>query len=303
MAAKKPLHNTLRDKAEAKVKKLPLSALDLTMEKARVMMHELEVHQVELEMQNQELREAQHRLEEARDQYTDLFDFAPIGYLILDKKGVINNINLTACNLLGIERVHLKGKPLSAYMFSGEANKLLLKLRKAFKTGTLPALELHLKRNGNKDFTALIHGIVVVGGNQDNPLCRIAMQDVTELREAEALQQRHEDLQREKESIQQYNEELEAIVKKRTKELSEALEAEKQINEMKSAFITIASHELRTPITIIKSSVILIEKFKNLGRYDKIDPHVEHIKSSINNFTAILDDFLSLEKFKTWTTY
>lgn len=298
MAAKKPLHNTLRDKAEAKVKKLPLSALDLTMEKARVMMHELEVHQVELEMQNQELREAQHRLEEARDQYTDLFDFAPIGYLILDKKGVINNINLTACNLLGIERVHLKGKPLSAYMFSGEANKLLLKLRKAFKTGTLPALELHLKRNGNKDFTALIHGIVVVGGNQDNPLCRIAMQDVTELREAEALQQRHEDLQREKESIQQYNEELEAIVKKRTKELSEALEAEKQINEMKSAFITIASHELRTPITIIKSSVILIEKFKNLGRYDKIDPHVEHIKSSINNFTAILDDFLSLEKLE-----
>ena len=298
MAAKKPLHKTLRNKAEAKVKKLPLSALDLTMEKAKVMMHELEVHQVELEMQNQELREAQHRIEEARDQYTDLFDFAPVGYLILDKKGVINNINLTACNLLGKERMRLKGKPFSAYMAGYEANKFFLKLRKAFETGTLPALELQLKRNGNKDFTALIHGIVDVGKDENNPLCRIAIEDVTALHEAAALRQRHKDLQKEKKNIQEYNEELEAIVKKRTKELSDALEAEKQVNELKSAFITIASHELRTPITIIKSSTILIEKYKSLGLYAKIDPHIDRIKSSINNFKSILDDFLSLEKLE-----
>jgi len=98
--------------------------------------------------------------------------------------------------------------------------------------------------------------------------------------------------------MQQYNEELERIVKERTYELSDALESERQINEMKSAFITIASHELRTPVTIILSSAILIEKFKNLGLYDKIDAHIGRIKLSIKNFTTILEDFLSLEKLE-----
>ena len=116
MKAKNPPNSALRKKAEAQIKNLPLSTLDLTMEKAKTLLHELEVHQIELEMQNQELREAQQQLEKARDEYCDLFDFAPVGYLILNEKGVINNINLTACHLFGIDRLHIKGKPFSAYL-------------------------------------------------------------------------------------------------------------------------------------------------------------------------------------------
>lgn len=103
--------SNLRSKAEAKISTTPPGGPELTIEEAKELMHELEVHQVELEMQNQELREAQHRLEDIRDQYTDLFDFAPIGYIILNEKGEIENINLTACSLIGIDRTKILKEP------------------------------------------------------------------------------------------------------------------------------------------------------------------------------------------------
>ncbi len=90
MADKIPIKGDLRSKAEAKIGRKSVLPTNLSLEKTRALLHELEVHQVELEMQNQELRESQHRLEEVGDQYTDLFDFAPVGYLILDKKGLFS---------------------------------------------------------------------------------------------------------------------------------------------------------------------------------------------------------------------
>ena len=413
------LKKKLRSKAEAKVGKMPHSKLDLTIEKAKTLMHELEVHQIELEMQNQELRETQHHLEDARDRYTDLFDFAPIGYLVLDEKGVIENINLTACTMMETERSLIKGKPFSAYMSGRESGKLFLKLREAYESEVLKPFDLQIKRNAKSTFIALVHG-TVTRNETGEALYRISMQDITEIREAEILQQQHKDLQSEKEKIQRYlnlapvifllldneykveminqkgcdllgyekqmlqgekwfdyvvpkkseneattsphyfrnkkllmqpyfesnvrcnngdlrligwtnttltdkfgktigilsagediterkkmetarqkyTENLEKTVKERTKELSEALEAEKKINELKSAFITIASHELRTPITIILSSIILIERYSVKGEYQKQQKFIDRIKSASNQFRAILDDFLSLDKLE-----
>lgn len=419
MGNENDIKKKLRSKAEAQIKQMPDSKLELSLERTRALMHELEVHQVELEMQNQELREAQHLLEDARDQYADLFDFAPIGYLVLDEKGVIENINLTACTMMGVDRLLIKGKPFSAYMSGSESGILYLKLREAFRSDILKPFELDILRDGNGTFTVLIHGTVTINA-AGKSICRMSMQDVTEIREAEALQQQHQDLQNEKENIERYfklapvifllldNENrvqminqkgcdlfgykkhqlqgekwfdyitpiknqteipespqffkykkwlsspyfesevrsengqlrliawtntslkdklgqtigtlsagediterkkseiikenytanLEETVKERTKELSEALEAEKKINELKSAFITIASHELRTPLTVILSSIILIEKYVEKGEYQKQTRLIDRIKKASKQLTAILDDFLSLEKLE-----
>ena len=64
-------------------------------------LHELEVHQIELEMQNEELREAREAMEALLEKYTDLYDFAPVGYLTLDHEGTIIEANLAGAGLLG----------------------------------------------------------------------------------------------------------------------------------------------------------------------------------------------------------
>src|SRR3954467_10248656 len=72
--------------------------------KIQELANQLQLHQIELEMQNRNLREAQWDLEESRQQYADLYDLAPCGYLDLDAKGCIRNINLTGSQMLGIAR-------------------------------------------------------------------------------------------------------------------------------------------------------------------------------------------------------
>lgn len=67
-------------------------------------LHELEVHQIELEMQNEELIEARDKMEALSEKYTDLYDFAPVGYLTLDQAGCISETNLAASVFLGEAR-------------------------------------------------------------------------------------------------------------------------------------------------------------------------------------------------------
>jgi len=68
------------------------------------MLHELRVRQVELEMQNEEMRRAQLEADAQRANYFELFHLAPVGYLTLSDKGAVSDANLTAANLLGVER-------------------------------------------------------------------------------------------------------------------------------------------------------------------------------------------------------
>ncbi|MFN2107244.1 MAG: PAS domain S-box protein [Candidatus Promineifilaceae bacterium] len=80
------------------------------------LVHELQVHQIELEMQNEELRLALRELTEARDRYSDLYNFAPVGYLTLTSQSMIAEINLTAAAMLGAERKKLIQRRFDAFI-------------------------------------------------------------------------------------------------------------------------------------------------------------------------------------------
>ena len=107
-----PAASTLRQRAEAKFSadKPPVQA-SRSPEATEQVLHELEVHQIELEMQNDELRRTQSELEAARARYFDLYDLAPVGYVTLSETGLILEANLTAAQMLGVDRRALVKQP------------------------------------------------------------------------------------------------------------------------------------------------------------------------------------------------
>jgi PAS domain S-box-containing protein len=83
-----------------------------------------------------------------------------------------------------------------------------------------------------------------------------------------------------------------------SKKLEETLNKERELTEMKSRFVSMASHEFRTPLSTINSSASLIKKYHERESFDKIVKHADRIKNSVRNLTAILNDFLSFEKLE-----
>lgn len=94
------------------------------------------------------------------------------------------------------------------------------------------------------------------------------------------------------------NAELEEKVQQRTLSLSQALEKEKDLNELKSRFVSMASHEFRTPLSTILSSAYLVSKYTSGEDQPKRDKHIQRIVSSVNTLTDILNDFLSVGKIE-----
>jgi PAS domain-containing protein len=89
-----------------------------TAEDTQRLVHELRVHQIELELQNEELQEAREELEAGLQRYSDLYDFAPTGYLTLDSQGTIRKANLAGARLLGLERGRLVGVRFGVFVAS-----------------------------------------------------------------------------------------------------------------------------------------------------------------------------------------
>jgi PAS domain S-box-containing protein len=101
--------------------------LEMQNDELRRVQETLETQQVELEMQNDELRRTQQELETSRNKYTELYDFAPVGYFTFDAAGVIREVNLTGSHLLGIERHLLAGKPFSRFIADADGKEIFSK--------------------------------------------------------------------------------------------------------------------------------------------------------------------------------
>ena len=105
------------------------------------LIHELQVHQVELEMQNEEMTRTLLALEDSKSRYKELYDFAPVGYVTLDKLGLIHEANLRAATLLNVSREALIGKYIQSFMDQESADALHLFFRKPLMPGVKEILD------------------------------------------------------------------------------------------------------------------------------------------------------------------
>ncbi|MBS1192714.1 MAG: hypothetical protein H6Q97_693, partial [Nitrospirae bacterium] len=180
----------LRKKAEKKLSTQLERPQKPSARGTRDLVHELGTHQIELEMQNEELRKTQDELEASRNRYADLYDFAPVGYLTFDKAGVIREVNLTAANLLGIERRSLVKKPFSAFVSKDDRDAFQRHCSEVSEERTKQSIEIRLKRWKGTDFFALLESIAVEDPDGKAVTVRTAISDITGRTRAEkALQE------------------------------------------------------------------------------------------------------------------
>ncbi|NTW85145.1 MAG: PAS domain S-box protein [Holophagaceae bacterium] len=198
MKPDKPSSEDLRRRAEARVNSLAPPTLEdgsVLGEAAALQalrnVHELQVHQLEVEMQNEELHRIQQDLVQALEDYTELYDFAPVGYLSLQQDGRITRANLEAGRLLGVERARLMTRRFADFLADSDKAAFAAYLKQVFLAEPLKPLESRVPRPGAPPLCVLMEAAL----SADGRLCRIVLTDITRIREAEAgLQESHERL-------------------------------------------------------------------------------------------------------------
>ncbi len=229
---------SLRHKAETlvNIRSDALNVGNLTVEAIQALLHELEVHQIELEMQNEELRESHIVLDIARSRYFDLYDLAPVGYLTLNSKGMIQKANLTAATLLGITRSVLIKQPISNLILNADEDIYYLNKNKLMENGDPQSFDLRLVKTDSTVFWANV--TITIGTDTESAIFDEKNQDAFELRAviSDISERKHAELA-----------------------LEEAKKMAEQANLAKSTFLSSMSHELRTPLNAILGFAQLIE--------------------------------------------
>ncbi|WP_430965605.1 PAS domain-containing sensor histidine kinase [Spongiimicrobium sp. 2-473A-2-J] len=96
-----------------------------------------------------------------------------------------------------------------------------------------------------------------------------------------------------------YTERLELEVKERTEQLQEALSKERELNELKTRFLSLVSHEFKTPLSSILTSTTLLSKYTQTEQQEKRNKHIDTIRNKVKYLDTILNDFLSVERLET----
>lgn len=148
----------------------PLSETD-----TKKLLHELQVHQIELEMQNEELLHAYDTAEKALKKYTMLYDFAPLGYFILDSEGSISDLNFTAAEMLDDRRISLVNSNFKLFVSDESKHVFNNFFSKVFVSGSKESCEVRLGYDNKLLCVAYIEGIVV----DEDKKCLMSVVDIS----------------------------------------------------------------------------------------------------------------------------
>ena len=225
----------LRRLAESRLRRQrAASARIKTQADTQRILHELQVHQIELELQNEELQHAKAEVEAGLEKYTDLYDFAPVGYFSIDEKGLILDVNLTGAALLGVDRSRLTKHRFQLFMAPRNRADFDTFLKGIFARHNTQVCEMLLLRDGAPAFWADLQAMSAFTPDGGRQWCRVAVIDVSARKQAEAAQQRIDLLAAtnqnlEDEIIRRYA--VEIALKKSEQHALQSLEEARQLQE------------------------------------------------------------------------
>ena len=176
---------SLRDDAEEHLARSQKSSSNLKGQTPEELIHELQVHQIELETQAEELRRAHAELEESRNKYLDLYEFAPLGYLTLNNKALVTEVNLTGATLLGTDQRKLHNARFRSFVAPGDVETWDRYFMGVLQNGEKITRTLMLTRGDGSLFPAQLESIRITGTSEGNPTVRVAFSDITERKQAE----------------------------------------------------------------------------------------------------------------------
>jgi PAS domain S-box-containing protein len=254
-------------------------------------------------------------IKDNKHQFEALFNHATIGIVVTEADGKIVNFNKYAETQFGYSQEELIGRSVDI-LVPKKIHALHHRHREGFYKHPEPrrmgeGRDLFAQK---KDGTEFPVEISLSNYNINDELFVIAFViDITVRKKNEVIVLKQKDeLEKITIEITKLNTELEHKVEYRTKmlretltelekskeELSESLEKEKELNELKSRFVTTASHEFRTPLSTILSSSFLLEKYNDINEPAKREKHIQRIKNAVDDMKNILEDFLSLGKLE-----
>lgn len=246
-------------------------------------------------------------------QFEALFNYATIGIVVTDAQGSIINFNRKAESDFGYTKEEVLGKPVDILLPQSLKSKHEHYRSGFYKHPSPRAMGAGRDLFGlKKDGSVFPVEVSLSNYTIENSIFVIAFViDITIRKNSEEIQlaQKNE-LERVSKEVKQLNAGLEKKIEDRTKmlretltalekskgELSEALKTEKELGELKSRFVSMASHEFKTPLSTILSSSYLLEQYNNIDAPEKRIKHIERIKNAVGDMKNILDDFLSLDK-------
>ncbi|MBN1369870.1 MAG: PAS domain S-box protein [Dehalococcoidaceae bacterium] len=155
-------------------------------EQIRELVEELKVHQEELEAQTEELRQSREEIKKAKDNYLDLYDYAPVGYLTLEKDSSILEANLTAAGLLGLKRDELVHSKFGDFIAADSQEAFFLHVNHVLETDARQKCEIRMHGRNGSMFYAQLESIAAHStGIQES--IRTSLSDITDRKKADHI--------------------------------------------------------------------------------------------------------------------
>ena len=240
----------------------------------------------------------------------------------ISEKGVIETANIAATELFGFTKEEMVGQNVHILMPEPDKSQHDKYIQNYLDTGVAKIIGIGREVIGKKkDGTIFPMRLSISEVRfQDRYVFTGIIHDITKEKEAESrivalntlleqrVDQRTTELEEAISKLLEFNRKLAEEVKtrkaaedelKRSKEeIGKALQVEKELGELKSRFVSMASHEFRTPLASILSSAELIEAYTQSEPHPKRDKHIQRVKTAVKTLTSILNDFLSLSKLE-----